>query len=83
MKFRCALALGGGKVAYHPAIAWWRACCSPSIGGALGWWLAQFGVSTYKRAMIDHQSWLVVDYTMDSRVLAYLVAVSLADRDPV
>src|SRR5262249_31606479 len=46
-------------------------------GGFLGWWLARWGVRTYDVAMAAKSSWLIIDYTMDQRVLAYLVAVSV------
>ncbi len=49
-----------------------------SIGGFFGWWLAKWGVRAYELAMVDHQSWLVVDYAMDTRILFYLIAISIA-----
>jgi putative ABC transport system permease protein len=47
-------------------------------GGALGWWLAKWGVHAYALAMAQKESWLILDYAMDGRVLWYLVAVSIA-----
>jgi predicted permease len=47
------------------------------LGGFLGWWIAKWGVRTYELAMDRKSSWLVVDYTMDHRVLAYLIAISI------
>jgi predicted permease len=47
-----------------------------SIGGALGWWLAKWGVRGYELAMANKSPWLIVDYSMDHRVLAYLIAIS-------
>ncbi len=47
------------------------------LGGFLGWWLAQWGVQTYALAMARKSSWLIIDYSMDHRVLAYLIAISV------
>jgi predicted permease len=47
------------------------------MGGVLGWWIARWGVRTYELAMAVKSSWLIIDYTMDQRVLAYLVALSV------
>ncbi len=48
-----------------------------SAGGFLGWWLAQWGVHAYALAMARKSSWLILDYTMDTRVLVYLIAISI------
>ena len=45
------------------------------LGGFLGWWIAKWGVRTYELAMARKSSWLIVDYTMDHRVLC------VSDRD--
>jgi len=47
------------------------------LGGFLGWWIAQWGVRTFALAMAHKASWLIVDYAMDSRVLGYLIAISI------
>jgi putative ABC transport system permease protein len=47
------------------------------LGGLLGWWIAKWGVRTYAIAMARKESWLIVDYTMDHRVLGYLIAISI------
>jgi putative ABC transport system permease protein len=47
------------------------------LGGFLGWWIAKWGVRTYQLAMAQKSSWLVLDYTMDQRVLGYLLAISI------
>ena len=47
------------------------------LGGFLGWWIAKWGVRTYELAMAQKSSWLIVDYTMDNRVVAYLIAISI------
>ena len=39
------------------------------LGGFLGWWIAKWGVRTYALAMANKESWLILDYTMDHRVL--------------
>jgi putative ABC transport system permease protein len=49
-----------------------------ALGGFLGWWIAKWGVRAYSLAMAQKASWLIVDYSMDSRVLGYLIAISLA-----
>src|SRR5204863_7092103 len=41
------------------------------LGGLLGWWIAKWGVRSFELAMAQKSSWLIVDYTMDNRVLAY------------
>ncbi|HLG56556.1 MAG TPA: ABC transporter permease [Vicinamibacterales bacterium] len=46
------------------------------VGGFLGWWVAKWGVRAYELAMSAKSSWLIIDYTMDQGVLAYLIAVS-------
>jgi putative ABC transport system permease protein len=46
------------------------------IGGFFGWWIAKWGVRTYALAMAQKASWLIVDYSMDHRVLGYLIAIS-------
>jgi putative ABC transport system permease protein len=48
-----------------------------SVGGFLGWWIAKWGVRAYELAMAQKSSWLIIDYTMDSHVLGYLIAVSM------
>ena len=47
------------------------------LGGFFGWWIAKGGVGGFERAMAYKASWLIVDYTMDHRVLGYLVAISI------
>lgn len=48
------------------------------VGGFFGWWLANWGVRAYELAMADKSSWLILDYTMDQRVLWYLIGISIA-----
>jgi predicted permease len=47
-------------------------------GGVLGWWVAKWSVRTYELAMARKASWLILDYTMDGRVLGYLIFISIA-----
>ncbi|HVC20978.1 MAG TPA: ABC transporter permease [Vicinamibacterales bacterium] len=51
-----------------------------AAGGCLGWWLARWGVHAYALAANPPtSSWSdhLFDYAMDTRVLAYLTAISL------
>jgi predicted permease len=47
------------------------------LGGFIGWWLAKWGVHAYALAMAYKSSWLIIDYSMDHRVLGYLIAISI------
>ncbi|MBZ5632968.1 MAG: ABC transporter permease [Acidobacteriia bacterium] len=47
------------------------------LGGFLGWWIAKWGVRTYEIAMAAKSSWLILDYSMDQRVLEYLIVISI------
>ncbi len=47
-----------------------------SAGGVIGWWVAKWAVSAYALGMAAKSSWLVIDYTMDQRVLWYQIAIS-------
>ena len=47
------------------------------LGGFLGWWIAKWGVHSYALAMASKSSWIVLDYSMDQGVLAYLIAISI------
>ena len=51
-----------------------------AIGGVLGWWMAKYGARAYQLVTDrQRQAWSrdLLDYTMDDRVLAYLVAISI------
>jgi putative ABC transport system permease protein len=48
-----------------------------TAGGFLGWWIAQWGVRAYEVAMARKSAWLIVDYTIDHRVLVYLIGISI------
>ncbi len=47
------------------------------LGGLAGWWIARWGVRAYQLAMASKASWLILDYSMDHRILAYLIAISI------
>ena len=50
-----------------------------SLGGVLGCWIGKWGVHAY--ALADRgpgtSSWRILDYSMDYRVLGYLIAISV------
>lgn len=48
------------------------------LGGLAGWWIGKWGVRAFSAAMAEKSSWLIVDYRMDSQVLLYLIAISVA-----
>jgi putative ABC transport system permease protein len=47
------------------------------LGGFIGWWIARLSLRAYQLAMASKSSWLILDYRMDGRVLAYLIAISI------
>ncbi len=47
-----------------------------SMAGVLGWWIAKWSVRTW--AVVTASPYQVLDYTVDSGSLAYLVAISVA-----
>lgn len=49
-----------------------------ALGGLFGFWLARWGVRVYS-LLANPPSWFagVVDYSIDGRVLAYLIAISI------
>ncbi len=51
-----------------------------AAGGCGGWWIAKWGVRTYRAAIANTPSYFdnVLDYRMDYRVFAYLVIISIA-----
>jgi len=48
------------------------------LGSFFGWWIAKWGVRAYQLGMAQKSSWLIIDYSMDQRVLGYLIAISIA-----
>lgn len=51
-----------------------------AAGGVLGWWIAKTAVRAYSLAERGPGffSWRVLDYTMDYRILGYLVVITIA-----
>jgi predicted permease len=47
------------------------------LGGFCGWWIARLSLRAYQLAMASKSSWLILDYSMDGRVLVYLIAISV------
>ena len=49
------------------------------LGAVAGWWIAKWGVHAYEAADRGPgmSSWRILDYSMDYRVLAYIVAISV------
>ncbi len=48
-----------------------------SLGGFFGWWTAKWSVRAWELVMANRSSWMIVDYTMDYRVLWYLIVISI------
>ncbi len=50
-----------------------------SLGAVAGWWIAKWGVHAYEVADRGPgmSSWRVLDFSMDYRVLAYVIAISV------
>ena len=48
------------------------------LGAVAGWWIAKWGVHAYEAADRGPgmSSWRILDYSMDYKVLAYIVAIS-------
>lgn len=47
------------------------------LGGFFGWWIARLSLRAYQLAMVSKSSWLILDYRMDGRILAYLIVISI------
>jgi putative ABC transport system permease protein len=49
------------------------------LGATAGWWIAKWGVHAYELADRGpgRTSWRILDYSMDYRVLAYVIAISI------
>ncbi len=49
------------------------------VGAVLGWWIAKWGVRAWSLAERGpgRSPWRILDYTMDYRVLWYLIAISI------
>lgn len=74
------LALGGGRRRVATLLLAESLLLSFAAGAA-GWWLALIGVRAYQRiAAAPTQAWAdgLLDFSLDGRVLAYLVAITAA-----
>ena len=75
ISIRMALGAGRWRIVRQVLI---ESAMLSGLGGFLGWWIAKWSVRAFAAAMADKSSWLILDYTMDGRVLAYLIAISIA-----
>lgn len=73
MSVRLALGAGRWRIARQLLI---ESVVLSGLGGLVGWLIANGSVHVYELAGSQPQ-WRVVDYSMDWRVLAYLIAVSV------
>jgi len=70
---RIALGAGRGRMMRQIFV---ESLALTSLAGVLGWWITKWGVRTW--AVETASIYQILDYTLDSRTLAYLVAISLA-----
>ena len=70
---RIALGAGQGRMVRQILV---ESLTLAGVAGALSWWIAQWGVRTW--AVETASRYEVLDYTVDSGTLAYLVAISAA-----
>ena len=70
---RMALGAGRGRMIRH---IFTESILLAGAGGALGWWITKWAVRTW--AVATFSPYQVVDYSVNSGTLAYLVAVSAA-----
>ncbi len=70
---RIALGAGQGRMMRQIFV---ESLTLTSVAGALGWWITKWGVRTW--AVETASIYQILDYTLDSGTLAYLVAISLA-----
>ena len=68
---RLALGAGIGRMARQIVV---ESLMLAAIAGALGWWITTWSVRTW--AAVTASRYQVLDYTVDSGTLAYLVAIS-------
>jgi len=72
-EFSTRIALGAGLVRITRQMVM-ESLILASIAGALGWWITRWAVPRWAAATASR--YLVLDYTVDSRILLYAVAVS-------
>jgi len=70
---RIALGAGRGRMMRQIFV---ESLTLTSAAGVLGWWITKWGVRTW--AVETASIYQILDYTLDSGTLAYLVAISLA-----
>lgn len=73
--FSIRIALGAGRARMMRQI-FVESLTLTSVAGVLGWWIAKWGVRTW--AVETASIYQILDYTLDSGTLAYLVAICLA-----
>jgi putative ABC transport system permease protein len=73
--FSIRIALGAGRWRMMRQI-FVESLTLTSVAGVLGWWITKWGVRTW--AVETASIYQILDYTLDSGTLAYLVAISLA-----
>jgi predicted permease len=74
-EFSIRIALGAGRGRMMRQI-FVESLMLASVAGVLGWWITKWGVRTW--AVETASIYQILDYTLDSGTLAYLVAISLA-----
>ena len=70
---RIALGAGPGRMMRQMFV---ESLILAGVAGALGWWITNWSMRTW--AVITASRYQVLDYTVDSGTLAYLVAISVA-----
>ena len=70
---RIALGAGRGRMMRQIFV---ESLTLTSVAGVLGWWITKWGVRAW--AVETASIYQILDYTLDSGTLAYLVAISLA-----
>lgn len=69
---RLALGAGRGRIA---RVILTETMLLAGIGGAIAWWIARWGIRTW--AVATDTRYQVLDYTIDSGTLGYLIAVTI------
>ncbi len=69
---RIALGAGQGRIVRQIFV---ESLALASVAAALGWWIARWSVRTWAAATASRYE--VLDYTVDSGILAYLFAISV------